>query len=75
MGRWAAVALWSLAAYFAYIGVAVGISLIRSLFSGPWLGLEPEIMIPFGSLAIAAGLAWLGRLSWSRKAEASEPRS
>ena len=66
MGRWAAVQIWILAAYFAYVAVSIAIAIFRSLFTGPWLGLEPEIMIPLLPLAVAGGLVWLGRIVWAR---------
>jgi hypothetical protein len=72
MSRWAAVMIWILAGYFAYVGAALAFVMLRSLFSGPWLGLEPEIMIPLAIFAIAAGLVWLGRVVWRREPRPTE---
>jgi hypothetical protein len=66
MGRWVAVVIWIVAGYFAYAAVGIAIVIFRSLFRGPWLGLEPEVMIPLVPLGIAGVLIWLGRRVWAR---------
>lgn len=72
MGRWAAVQLWILAGYFAYVAVGLAIVIFRSLFTGPWLGLEPEVLIPLAPLAVAAVLTWLGLRLWRRTRPAAD---
>ena len=62
--KWWAICLWALAAYFAYIGIAIAIYMVDSLLSGPWLGPEPELLIPIALLLFSGVLAWLGWRAW-----------
>ena len=51
-------------AYLAAMGVTLGVTMLRSLLEGPWLGLEPEILIPIGACLVAAFLLWMGMKLW-----------
>ena len=61
--RVVAVVMWMVAAYFLYGAVAWAVFIVKSLMS-PWMGPEPELMIPLIPLAIAIGFALLGRRLW-----------
>ena len=61
MRRVVASLLMVLAAYLLTMAVLIGARIIRSLFRGGFLGLEPELLIPVGIAAVAAGLIMLAR--------------
>ena len=54
-------------AYIAAMGITVGTSIVTTLFEGPWLGLEPEILIPVGMGLVAALLMWMGLRLWKQQ--------
>ena len=66
MNRWAAVVLWILAGYLAYVAVSMVVLIVYPMFSEPWVGPEPEYMIPLVPAALATGFIWLGRRLWRR---------
>jgi hypothetical protein len=55
-------------AYLAAIGVGIGATMLSILLDGPWLGLEPEILIPIGLWLVAALLLWVGMKLWRQGA-------
>lgn len=55
----------------AAVGITLGATIIRSLFQ-PWLGLEPEILIPIAICLIAALLLWMGMKLWRQEKLASD---
>ena len=59
--RVVATLLIVLAAYLLTMAVVIATRMIRSLFEGGFLGLEPELLIPVGIGAIAAVLIILAR--------------
>ena len=59
--RVVATLLIVLAAYLLTMAVVIATRMIRSLFEGGFLGLEPELLIPVGIGAIAAVFIILAR--------------
>ena len=66
--RVAAVLLLILGTYMAVVGISIGASILSSLLEGPWLGLEPELLIPLGICLVAALLLWMGMKLWRQGA-------
>ncbi|CAN5590166.1 hypothetical protein BH24ACT26_BH24ACT26_15350 [soil metagenome] len=62
--RVGAIIFFVVGAYVAYVGVAIGASILRLLLEGPWLGFEPELLIAIGVCLVAALLMWMGRRLW-----------
>jgi hypothetical protein len=56
----------AIGAYLAAMGITIGAAIFRTLFEGPWLGLEPEILIPIGLCLVAGFLLWMGMKLWSQ---------
>jgi hypothetical protein len=65
--RVAAVIFFGIGIYLAAVGVTIGATILSSLLEGPWLGLEPEILIPIGICLIAALLLWMGMRLWRQE--------
>jgi len=66
--RIGAVLFLILGAYMAAVGISIGASMLSSLLEGPWLGLEPELLIPMGICLVAALLLWMGMKLWRQGA-------
>ncbi len=66
--RVGAVLFFILGAYLAAVGITIGASIVGSLLDGPWLGLEPELLIAVGICLIAALLLWMGTKLWRQGA-------
>ena len=62
--RIAAIFFLAIGVYVAVVGINIGAMILRSLLGGPWLGLEPEILIPIGVCLIAILLLWMGMKLW-----------
>jgi hypothetical protein len=62
--RLGAIVFLVMGAYVGSIGITIGASILRSLFAGPWLGWEPEILIAIGICLVAALLLWVGIKLW-----------
>ena len=58
--RIGAVVFFVVGAYVGAVGITIGASILGSLLEGPWLGWEPEILIPLGVCLVAALLLWMG---------------
>ena len=67
--RIAAVTLFALAAYVAYYSFLVARVMVDMLFSGGWLGPEPEIGYPVAGFLVATLLAWAGARLWRRRGD------
>jgi hypothetical protein len=65
--RAAAIILLAIGAYVAVMGITIGATIFSSLLEGPWLGLEPEILIPIGVCLVAAVLLWMGMKLWRQE--------
>lgn len=63
--RAGAILFLVLGAYLAAVGITLGATIISSLFQ-PWLGLEPEILIPIAICLVAAFLLWIGMKLWKQ---------
>jgi hypothetical protein len=61
-----AVVLLLIGAYVSYLTIDVGITMIRMLFEGGWLGPEPELLYLVAGLLMAALFIGLGVRMWSR---------
>jgi hypothetical protein len=66
--RVGAVSCFVMGAYLAAMGIGIGATMLSILLEGPWLGLEPEILIPIGLWLVAALLLWVGMKLWRQVA-------
>jgi ABC-type branched-subunit amino acid transport system permease subunit len=62
--RVGAIVFLAVGAYVAAMGIGIGARILGTLLDGPWLGLEPEILIPIGLLLVAVLLVWMGVRLW-----------
>ena len=62
--RVGAIIFLAIGTYVAAIGITIGAQILSTLLEGPWLGLEPEILIPVGICLVAALLLWMGLKLW-----------
>jgi hypothetical protein len=62
--RAGAIIFLLIGAYLAAVGITISASILSSLLEGPWLGLEPEILIGVGVCLIGALLLWMGMKLW-----------
>jgi hypothetical protein len=65
--RVGAIIFFIIGAYLAAMGISIGGAILSSLLEGPWLGLEPEILIPIGICVVAALLLWMGMKLWRQE--------
>jgi hypothetical protein len=65
--RVAAIILFVVGAYLAAVGITVGATILRPLLEGPWLGLEPEILIPTGICLVAVVFIWMAMKLWRQQ--------
>lgn len=62
--RVAAILILLLGTYIVAMGVTVTAAVLRSIFQGPWLGFEPEILIGIALLMVGGLVLWIGGRVW-----------
>jgi hypothetical protein len=62
--RLAGITFLVVGATMATIGIMIGASMLRHLLDGPWLGPEPELLIPIAFWLVAGLLLWMGMKLW-----------